>query len=301
MKKNKIFFTQSTAFLTGILGISLGIIDKINTSDSLSYFISIFKEPWFLQGMLVNASFTICSIPLSYNFLQKLFKNRKRNRIKEARNELELYCLQKLITKEELNKGDFDTQLFIISNKYRIKIKDVFVNEEEFRKNLALSIININLIDEHSKENIIYKIKHNNLFKLWDTEKNNITFFQEHDANSYEDEYDDIYNDFDDDNINYSDKENKKILKYTCIISIVIFLSLLIFTSIIHILFNVWGIDSIILFNTIIMMIFTFPMIINGVENFENFDARSKLNFYFLSIILLLILINFFCIISIIK
>ena len=65
MKKNKIFFTQSTAFLTGILGISLGIIDKINTSDSLSYFISIFKEPWFLQGMLVNASFTICSIPLS--------------------------------------------------------------------------------------------------------------------------------------------------------------------------------------------------------------------------------------------
>lgn len=211
MKKNKIFFTQSTAFLTGILGISLGITVKINTSDFLSAFISIFKEPWFLQGMLVNASFTICSIPLSYNFLQKLFRNCKKNRIREARNELELYCLQKLIAKEEINKGDFDTQLFIISNKYKIKIKDLFVNEEEFRKNLALSIININLIDKHFKENIIYKIKHNNLFKLWDTE-NNITYFPEHDANSYEDDYDDIYNDFDDDDLNILIKRIKRFL-----------------------------------------------------------------------------------------
>lgn len=244
--------------------------------------------------MMVNASFAICSIPFTNKILENFFKNRKKNRIKEARNELEKYCLQQLIMKQKINKNNFDNQLFIISKKYAINIKEIFISEYILSQNLAQSIININLFDEDFKENIIYRIRNKSLFSTADEDK--IKTFPEHDTNTYNDYNEDIFND-----INFIDSAREKIIKYTILISILIFLTLLIFTSLIQVLFEIWGIISVLLFNTLLMMIFTFPVLVNGIINFKKFDFHAKQNFCFLFIIILLALINFICIMSIIN
>ena len=96
-------------------------------------FLLIFIEPWFWQGILVNASFSSTSFPFTRKMLYKIFKNRKSNRIKNAFNEIKIFCLQQIIKERHINKN-------------------------EFKKALVHSILEVDLIDNDTKEKIENKV-----------------------------------------------------------------------------------------------------------------------------------------------
>lgn len=258
-------------------------------------FLAIFGEEWFLQGIFINASFAVVSIPFTRRIFQNIFKNRKKDKIKKAGNELKIYCLQKLIGEKYIDKNEFENQLFLIANKYELNKEDIYANKNVFIKELMISIIDTNLIDANTKEKIANKIRHDQIFirakhKNIIDEKGNTIFVENSTSSS------DKANKC---NIKFASEEKKKIFKYTLVATIVIFIFLLSFISIVQVLFRTYGINAVIFMNTIVIMVTIIPILMNGVIHFEKFNKQNRKIFYLLLAILMLNFISFICIVSI--
>lgn len=101
------------------------------------------------------------------------------------------------------------------------------------------------------------------------------------------------------DDIELNKSEKQSISKLTLMVTIGIFISLLFIISIVQILYNAYGINVIFFINTIIIMIITIPIMINGIINYEKFNEKSKKYFYLFLTIMLLNIVNFICIVNI--
>lgn len=256
-------------------------------------FLLIFTEPWFWQGIMVNTSFTLASLPFTNKIVQKIFKNRKSNRIKNAFNEIKIYCLQQIIQDKYINKNDFENQLYMIANRYRLDIKDIYKDKNIFKQNLIRSILEVDLIDNSTKEKMVNKIRKDKIFIEPETIDNldNSTIFSE------EQDHNDENNNLD--NVLLSKDEEKDIFKYTCIITCIFFILLLVYTFLCQVLINAYGNNSVIFINTIIIIIATIPILINGIIHLKKFNDQNKVYFCFLLLIYLLNIINFICIVDI--
>ena len=257
-------------------------------------FLLIFAEPWFWQGMVVNTSFTLALLPLTNRIVQKLFVNRKKNRIKNALNEFKIYCLQQIIKDKHINKDDFENQLYMIANRYNLDIKDIYKDTNVFKQILVHSLLEIDFIDNNTKEKIANRIRKDKLFIETETKnsQDNATIFaEEHDYNNEDNILDN--NSW---KIELNKNEKKDILKYTGIITGIIFVFLLIYTFLCQVLVKAYGNNSVIFINTIIIIIATIPILINGIIHMNKFNEQNKIYFCFLLLISILNIINFMCI-----
>lgn len=264
--------------------------------EFLLWIITIIEESWFLQGIIINTVFSIVSIPFTNKIVQKTFKNRKKNRIKNAYEELKIYCIQQLIEEKYIDKKRLENQMFIITKRYNLSTEDIYDDNNTFHNKLIDSIIDINLIDDSTKEKIISIIRNEKLFinsrnkniaNEYIINKNSNMILSEDNKTSSEN------------NTNFSQEEKKSIAKYTFIITIIIFLFLVFINSLIQVLFKAYGIYSIIFINTIFIMATKIPILINGVVYYNKFNERNKKIFILFLIILLANLINFICMVSI--
>lgn len=133
-------------------------------NNFLILFTEIIGESWFWQGIIINTSFTLATLPFTNKMVQKIFKNRKRNKIKNARKELEIYCLQQLLKDKHLNKEDFENQIYMIANRYKLDIKDIYNDKNTFFKNLTHTILEIDLLDDGEKERLSNRIRKEKVF-----------------------------------------------------------------------------------------------------------------------------------------
>lgn len=256
-------------------------------------FLLIFTEPWFWQGIIINTLFSIASIPFTNKIVQKVFRNRKRNRIKNALNEIKVYCLQQIIKDKHINRDNFENQLYIIANRYELDIKDIYNDKNIFDKTLIHSILEVNIIDGTTKEKIANQIRKNEIFiepernnslddtAIFSADKENIN-----DNNNFED-------------ISLNKNEKKNILKYTAIITGIFFVFLLIYTFLCQVLIKAYGNNSVIFINTIIIIISIIPILVNGIIHLKSFNEQNKIYFCFLLLISVLNIINFICMIGI--
>lgn len=256
-------------------------------------FLLIFAEPWFWQGIVVNTSFALVSLPFTNKIVQKFFVNRKRNRIKNAFNEIKIYCLQQIIKDKHINKDDFENQLYMIANRYNLDTKDIYKDDNIFKQTLIHSILGIDFIDNNTKEKIANKIRKDKLF-IESEFKNNQDSPK---VFSEEQDYTNEYNNLDDILLNKSEK--KDILKYTAIITGTIFISILIYTFLYQVLVKAYGNNSVIFINTIVIIIASIPILINGIVHLKKFNEQNKIYFCFLLLISILNIINFICIVGI--
>lgn len=217
--------------------------------------------------------------------------------------------MRQLIKGEKIVRDEFNNKLFIIASKHNLEIKDLFIDKKSFFQRLAKSIISIDYLDERFKENIVYEIRNNKiLIESNDDTLNLNNKFNEIPSSNYSDingEKDkntdhiayneNIYDEDDDDNIKLNKIDNKKIFRLTSIVTGIIFISSFIFTSFIRLISKAFGSNAIILVNTIIALIFVFPIFINGIIHFEKFDEHSRRNFYLLLISFLFIIANLIC------
>lgn len=257
-------------------------------------FLLIFTESWFWQGIIINTSFALVSLPFTNKVVQKMFKNRKKNRVRNAFNEIKVYCLQQIIKNKHINKDDFESQLYIIANRYELDIKDIYKDKNIFKQKLIHSILEIDLIDNTTKEKIANKIRKDKIFAKSERINglaDNATTFSENQ------EYTDENNNLEDILLNQDEK--KDILKYTVIITGIFFISLLMYTFLCQVLINAYGNNSVIFINTIIIIIATIPILVNGIMHLKKFNEQNKIFFCFLFLILVLNIVNFICIVGI--
>lgn len=259
--------------------------------DFLTWILPIIEDSWFLQGLIINATFTIGSIPFTKIKIKNIFKNRKKERIKYAQDELEMLCSQKMIADKHIEKSYFENQLFILASKYNLEATDIYNDKKDFGKNLINTITSSRLIDNDTKEELAFKIRKNKLFV--NLEYNDIV---DGNGNIISSENDIPKNEED---IKLNNREKQNISKLTLIVTIGIFISLLFIISIIQILYNAYGINSILFIDTIIIIIITIPIIINGIINYENFNNKVKKYFYLFLAITLFNVVNFICIVNI--
>lgn len=125
----------------------------------MAWILPIIEDSWLLQGLIINATFTIGSIPFTKIKIRNMFKNRKKGRIKNAQNELNILCSQKMIAEKYIEKSYYENQLFILASKYNLEVKDIYNDKKVFGKNLINTIINIDLIDSNTKEEIASKLE----------------------------------------------------------------------------------------------------------------------------------------------
>ncbi len=259
--------------------------------DFITWVLPIIEDSWLLQGLIGNTVFTIGSIPFTKIKIRNMFKNRKRKRIKDAQNELKILCLQKMIAEKHIEKSYFENLLFILASKYNIEVNDIYNDEKVFGQSLINTIINDDLIDSNIKEEIAFQIRNNKIFV--NLEYNNII---DENVNILSGESD-IPSSEDDIELNKSEKQI--ITKLTLLVTIGIFVSLLFIISIGQILYNAYGMNTIIFIDTITIMIIMIPIIINGVIHYEKFHEKSKKYFYLFLVIMLLNIVNFICIVNI--
>lgn len=139
-----------------------------------SLIMGIIGESWFWQGIIINTAFTVGSMLFTNKMLKKVVKNRKKSRIKNACSELKTYCLQQLIKDKHINKNDFENQLYIIANRYKLDVKDIYNDKNIFGQNLIRTVLEIDLIDNNTKEKIANKIRKDKIFVESDNEENNV-------------------------------------------------------------------------------------------------------------------------------
>lgn len=65
---------------------------------------TIIKDSWLLQGLIVNAIFTIGSIPFTNMKIRNMFKNRKKKRIENAQDEHKYCVRKKCLPRKKLKK-----------------------------------------------------------------------------------------------------------------------------------------------------------------------------------------------------
>ena len=135
-------------------------------SGFMTWILPIIEDSWFLQGLIINTSFTIGSIPFTKIRIGNMFKNRKKERIRKAQNELNIWCSQKLIGENYIEKSYFENQLFILASKYNLEVKEIYNDKKNFGKTLINLIVNNDLIDSDTKEEIASKIRNNKIFKI---------------------------------------------------------------------------------------------------------------------------------------
>lgn len=259
------------------------------------FIFSTVSESWFLQGIIINTAFALCSMPFTNKVVQKTFKNRKINRVKNACNELNTYCIQQIIRDKHIDKDNFENQIYIIASKYKLEVNDIYNDKNIFGQNLTRIILKLTFIDDNTKEKIISKIRKDKLFIESDNEHKITSIYDS--IIDEESDYSDEYNKKDDIQLNKDDK--KYIHKYTGIITGIIFISLLLYTFLCQILIKAYGMDSVVFINAIIIVMATIPILINGSMHFSEFNEQNKIYFGFLVLISLLNFINFICIIGI--
>lgn len=257
----------------------------------MTWILPIMQDSWFLQGLIINATFTIGSIPFTKIKIKNIFKNRKKERIKYAQDELKMLCLQKMIADRHIEKNYFENQLFIIASKYNLEVTDIYNDKKVFGKNLINTITNSDLINNDTKEELAFKIRKNKLFVNLEyndiIDENGNILSSENEIPKHEEDIE----------LNNCEKQN--IFKLTLIVTIGIFISLLFIISTVQILYNAYGTNIILFINTIIIMIITIPIMINGIINYEKFIDKVKKYFYLLLAIMLFNIVNFICIVNI--
>lgn len=287
--------------------------------------IKIFNHSWFLQGVSINSFCALFSIPFTRNFFQKVFRNRKRNRIESSRNELLTYCLKQLIEHKYINNTDFENQLYLIAIKYELDEKDICEDKNAFIQNVMPTLSKEELISNDIKKKIANKIRKNEIFIASEDQKkiikNNNSIsnkkidYSKKDNNKSNSEINKsvkengivkIYNiftekirDYSNDHIQLNQKEKKDIFKYTSITTGIIFIILLLYDSLWQVLGNKYGDKSIIFINTIVILIATIPILVNGIINLSKFNKQNKIFFGFLLLISVLNIMNFIYIINI--
>lgn len=259
------------------------------------FIISTITESWFLQGIIINTAFALCSMPFTNKVVRKAIKNRKINRVKNACNELNTYCIQRIIGDKHIDKDDFENQIYIIANKYKLDVNDIYNDKNIFGQNLTRIILGLTFIDDNTKEKIINKIRKDKLFIESDNEHKIASIYDS--IIDEESDYSNGHNKEDDIQLNKDDK--KYIYKYTGIVTGIIFISLLLYTFLCQILINAYGMNSVVFINALIIVIATIPILINGSMHFSEFNEQNKMYFGFLVLISILNFINFICIIGI--
>lgn len=255
-------------------------------------FLLIFTEPWFWQGLIINASFALVSMPFTSRTVYKIFRNSKWNRIKNALNELKIYCLQQIIKDKHIDKDDFENQLYMIANRYKLDVKDIY-NKNIFRQTLIHSILETDLIDDITKAQITNIIRKDTIFIGSDNSDNLYDDFTLSEEIDHPNENDNS------DNIQLNKDEKNIVHKYTGIITGIIFIILLMYTFLCQILINAYGNNSIIFINTIIIVFTIIPILVYGIIYFTKFNKMNKIFFGFLLLISILNIINFICIVGI--
>ncbi len=282
--------------------LQLPLENKAVIPDLLLPITTLVGESWILQGLITNGIYSLISFPFTNKIIKNKWINHKKRRIKDAIKELETYCVQQLIQTGTINRKEYENKIFIITSKYDLELKDIFTTENNFFQQLVKFIINTNLLDEKTKENIIYKIHNNNIFNSLD-KANDFIYFENGETRKFKMGYSDINNkneDFDTyNNPKFSKEEKRSIFKQTSIVTGIIYISLFVFTSFIGLIFKKYGINSLILINTIIIFILILPILINGIMHSEEFSVQSRRNFYLLLICFLLIIANLICIFSV--
>lgn len=244
---------------------------------------------WFWQGMIINAAFTLVTMPFTNKIVQKIFRNRKKNRIAYARDELQTFCIQQLLENKNINKDEFENMIYMLAIKYNLDKKDIYNDKIIFLQNLAQSILKIDLLGNNTKEKLSDKIRKDNIFTEpeYETSNNNSTLSDEMDCT----------NEFYEENIELDRSEKIDIFKYTGIITSIIFIMLLLYTFLSQVLIVAYGNNSIIFINTIIIILAIIPIIVNGIIYFKKFDEYNKV---FLGLFILISILNISNFISII-
>lgn len=243
------------------------------------------EESWFWQGIIINTSFALGTMPFTNKIVQKVFRNRKGNRIKNARAELRTYCLQHLIKDKHIDKVDFENEIYMLTIRYKLDKKDIYNDQNTFLKNLTQSILQIDLLDNSTKEKISNKIRKEKIFTESD-DKN----LRHHSTVSNEREGTDKYNE---ENIELDKNEKREVFKYTGVITSIIFIILLMYTFLSQVLIKAYGIYSIVFINTIIIILAIIPILVNAIIHFKKFDEYNKIILSLFILISILNIINF--------
>lgn len=266
--------------------------------DFLSPLIMLIEDSWLLQGLLINTTYTLLSIPFTSKIIANVFKNRKKIRIVNARQELYIEYIKRTFTKDNISAKNFKNLLYIIANKYNLLISDVYGDDDLFLKNITTKILNLDIIDDTKKEQLIASIRKKFLGDIYILDTHKYSFNDnesEEEINNINDNISSYEEATRQDNL---EEEKKAVRKYTFITSILLFLFLFFFTSIIQLLYNTYNTNGIVFINVVITAIVIIPILANGMIHFDKFNNQNKKLFLLLIIILLLNIINFIYIIS---